>query len=95
MAEDLGKQTQVMFRRADGSAAFVYWHPSDPLINSVDTVMDVLVMEEGEMRLVDLMDGTIYELSDEMVTVNEDGSRVIKGLPLRDHPLALVFGNFF
>lgn len=95
MAENLANQTQVMFRRADGSSAFVYWNPSDPLINSVDNVMDVLVQEPGEMRLVDLMDGTIYEMKPGMVTVNEDGSRAIKGLPLRDYPLALVFGNFF
>jgi len=105
--ESFDKQTSVCFRRANGSAAVVYWHPSDPLIMDVDNVTSVkTLLDCTNVRLVDLMDGTVYALDPALfrkkpesdLFVNErDDTRLtwIRDLPLRDYPLALVFGDFF
>jgi hypothetical protein len=46
------------------------------------------------MALVDVMDGNIYKLPEELIQDCGDGVRKITELPVKDTPLMLVFGKF-
>ena len=42
-----------------------------------------------------MIDGTIYELPEDMAIVNgEGGSVTLQNLPLMDYPLLITFGDF-
>ena len=40
------------------------------------------------------MDGSVYEIPEEMIEDKGDGVYVIKELPVKDTPLILTFGSF-
>lgn len=84
------------FRRPDGSRLFAYWKPSD-LINTTvtETVSPVFADCPGVPRLVDPMDGSVYEIPESMATRLADGCWKFPSLPLLDYPLFLVWGDFF
>lgn len=83
------------FRKPNGAAAFVYWRPTELLTTSYESTVSLQVAAlPGEAKLIDLVDGTIYALPPSMVEDNGHGCRVFVNLPLRDYPLALVFGDF-
>jgi len=83
------------FRRPDGSSAFVYWMPSELLTTSYESTMSLEVAAlPGDAKLVDLVDGSVYGLPEGMLSDNGKGWRLFKNIPVRDYPLALVFGDF-
>ena len=47
----------------------------------------------GEPNLVDLLNGSVYKLPDNMV-IYKDGVTVLKNIPINDYPLLLTFGEF-
>ena len=51
-------------------------------------------MPEDKVRLVDPMDGAVYEIPEEMKK-REGGVYVLDEIPVRDYPLVLTFGDFF
>lgn len=83
------------FRKPNGAGAFVYWRPTELLTTSYESTVSLQVAAlHGDAKLIDLVDGTIYALPENMVEDNGRGCRVFSNLPLRDYPLALVFGDF-
>ena len=46
-----------------------------------------------QLRIVDLMDGKIYEIPEDMIEKNE-GAVKLKNIPIKDTPLLLTFGDF-
>lgn len=83
------------FRRPDGSAAFVYWKPTDIMTATFEgevTLTEATLPEAT--RLVDLVDGTIHAVPAERIEDHGGGTRTFHHLPVRDFPLALVFGDF-
>lgn len=83
------------FRKANGASAFLYWRPTELLTTSYESTISLEVAAiEGEARLIDLLDGSIYEIPESMVHNNGCGHRRFEHLPLRDYPLALCFGDF-
>lgn len=46
------------------------------------------------MKLVDVMDGSVFEIPENMIEGLPGGCRRIKSLPVRDYPMALIFGDF-
>ena len=50
--------------------------------------------EYTDIKLIDVMDGSIYEIPAYMMEDKGDGVHVIKELPIKDTPLILTFGNF-
>lgn len=91
------KRTQVVsggFKRPNGKA-FVYWYPSNIFTTSVDSTTNVTFFTEyDDFKLVDIMDGSIYEIPENMVERQGDGVYKIKNLPVKDTPLLLVMGDF-
>lgn len=86
--------TSGCFERKSGRA-FVYWYPSNIMHTSYQSAINIEVFNPWhEMHLVDLMDGSIYEIPEKMVEDKGDGVYIIHELPVKDTPLVLMLGNF-
>ena len=82
------------YRKKQG-AGFVYWKPVELLTTTyASTIFLEVAGVEGEPRLVDLLDGTIYAIPESAIEITGKNSRRFLHLPLRDYPLLLSFGNF-
>lgn len=82
------------FGREHGEA-FVYWHPSDLMTTSfASTVTMKIYSAYDEVRLIDLMDGSIYEIPDQIMKKNGSGVYTFENLPVKDTPLLITFGKF-
>ncbi|MDD6735584.1 MAG: hypothetical protein PUE13_04640, partial [Clostridiales bacterium] len=65
------------------------------LTTSVESSTDMQFFTEYEsFRLVDIMDGSIYEIPENMIEKQGEGVYLIKDIPVKDTPLMLVFGDF-
>ncbi len=83
------------FTKPNGSSAFVYWTPSELLTTTYEATMTIEVCGvKGEAHLIDLLDGSIYAIPDNMVEDDGKNYRKFLHLPLRDSPLLLTFGSF-
>lgn len=83
------------FGKPNGSAALVYWKPTELMTTTYEaTIGFEAAALPGTARLVDMVNGTVYELTEKMVTDNSHGHRQFVNLPLRDYPLLLTFGDF-
>lgn len=83
------------FRKGNGSAAAVYWKPSEILTTAYESTISLEAAElPREIRLVDILDGSIYELPPQMREDNGRGRILFHHLPLKDSPLLLTFGDF-
>ena len=82
--------------KSNGSKAFAYWNSTEMITcqSYEGTVTFELSGVCGEVRLVDPMDGAIYELSDETMKTEGNGLYSFKNLPVKDYPLILTFGDF-
>jgi hypothetical protein len=50
--------------------------------------------ESNDIRLIDLSDGSIYRLRDEMLSDAGSGKLELRNLPITDTPMLLTFGAF-
>ena len=86
--------TSGSFKR-DGGKAFVYWKPTNIMTTSFESVVDAQFFSEyDKIRLVDVMDCSVYEFKNEMIENKGNGVYHIKALPVKDTPLILVLGDF-
>lgn len=95
-SDDAGKDVLFGgFRKPNGSCAFAYWRPTELLTTSYESTVSLDVAAiPGKARLIDVLDGTIYEIPEKMIEDNGRGDRVFPHLPLLDYPLVLTFGDF-
>ncbi len=83
------------FSKPNGSMALAYWKSTDILTTDYYGTASFISAAPGKIRLVDMIDGTIYELPEDMAIVNgEGGSVTLQNLPLMDYPLLITFGDF-
>lgn len=91
------KRTQVVsggFKNKNGKA-FVYWYPSNILTTSIDSVTNVeFYCEYEKIRLVDVIDGSVYEIPEEMLENMGNGVYIARDIPVKDTPLMLMMGDF-
>lgn len=86
--------TSGCFERESGKA-FVYWYPSNIMHTSFQSSIKMEFLNPwGELHLIDLMDGAIYEIPASMIEDKGDGVYMIRELPIKDTPLVLMLGNF-
>ncbi len=79
----------------DGAKAFVYWYPSNIMTTSYESAITFEVYSDtDDIKLVDIMDGSVYEIPGEMIESDGMGVYTIKELPIKDTPLILTFGDF-
>lgn len=83
------------FRKPNGSCAVVYWKPTELLTTSYEaTICIEIALVSGKPHLIDIIDGTVYEIPETLIEDNGKGVRVFRNIPLKDSPLLLTFGDF-
>ena len=83
------------FKR-DGGAALAYWKPTD-IMTTLDfesTVSFEIYSPYDTVKVIDVMDGNIYQVPESIMTRDEFGTYTFKNMPVKDTPLILVFGEF-
>ena len=80
------------FKKPNGS--YGYWYGSDIMTSDFFSTVTFETGISGKPKLVDLIDGTVYDLAENMVEF-ADGVTILKNIPINDYPLLLTFGNFF
>lgn len=86
--------TSCSFERESGKA-FVYWYPTNIMTTCYNSSITVeFYTESKDIKLIDIMDGSVYEVPKDMLEDKGDGVYAIKELPIKDTPLILTFGNF-
>ena len=95
--KDDGSSQLVMlgFERENGAQALAYWKAADLMTETFEgTVSFELPEETGDIRLCDLMTGSVYDIPESMTTRTEGGATCLTNLPLTDSPLLITFGDF-
>lgn len=92
--EDVSKDIVCSgFKKPNGSSAFVYWYSSELMTTEFESTVTLQIVPEKDLKLVDLLDGTIYQIPEKMIEDN-DGSVTLKNIPIKDYPMLLTFGDF-
>lgn len=83
------------FSKENGATAIAYWN-AVPLLTSTytGTISFDVYGQPNDIRLIDLSNGTVYRLSDEMIEEAGNGLIKLKNIPITDTPLLLTFGAF-
>lgn len=78
----------------DGRRVLAYWNEVDILTTTYEGTVTFCLFDADKDRLslVDLKDGSIYRLPDEMVEETGNGGLRLRNLPISDSPVALVLG---
>ncbi len=96
LENDVGRREVISggFKKKNGRA-FAYWYPSNILTTSVEAVTKVTFFTEyKDFKIVDVIDGSIYEIPEDMIEDKGHGTYQIKDLPVKDTPLLLIMGDF-
>jgi hypothetical protein len=89
--DDNHTTTSICFKRDDGKWAYVYWKPTNIMAQDYEgTVTIHFSALKDRPHLVDLMDGSIYEIPDSMIEPHPLGGYYIVNLPVKDYPMALT-----
>ncbi len=94
---DFEKTAHFGFRRGDGSWAICYWNQESNILTQTYEGTVTLRLPNRyarDIRLMDLLTGSIYELPEEMVD-RKNVLTTLRNIPLLDRPLMLTFGNFY
>lgn len=82
------------FKNKSGEA-MAYWYPSDIMTTSYEgTVTFEIYSKYDKVRLIDIMDGAIYEIPESIVQRDDFGTYTFSHLPIKDTPMLLAFGDF-
>lgn len=83
------------FAKPDGSKAFVYWYPSNILTTDYEATVTLQVAGLcNNFKLIDLMDGSVYNIPEKMIEDQGFGCYKLINLPIKDYPMLLSFDNF-
>lgn len=83
------------FCKENGSMAYAYWRPTNIMTTDYEATVSVeLTCKTGEPRLVDLMDGSIYRIPEDMCEKDAYGTYTIWHLPVKDYPMMIMLGDF-
>ena len=58
------------------------------------TVSMQIFSRYDKVRLIDIMDGSVYEIPETIMQRDKFGTYIIKNLPIKDTPMILTFGEF-
>ena len=81
------------FTLADGRSALTYWNATPILTATYEgtTTIAIHVTDPASIELIDLRDGTVYKLPEQMVVDLGSGFVRLLNLPITDCPVALVY----
>ncbi len=83
------------FKLCDGRTAMIYWNAVDLLTSTYEGTVsfNVYGQDNDNVKIIDLTNGDIYSLPDEMISDIGNGGIKLKSIPVTDCPLAIVFGK--
>lgn len=83
------------FKLCDGRDAMIYWNPVYLLTSTYEGTLSMKVFgkKPEDISLVDLKDGSVYALCDDMIEDFGNNALRFRNIPLTDTPLAIVFGK--
>jgi len=81
------------FRLDNGSYAFAYWYPTNLMTTVYTGTVTVTQAVSDEVHLIDPMDGSVYELPENMIHRDGFGASRLTNIPIRDYPMFLIFGE--
>lgn len=80
----------------NGAKALIYWYPSNIMTTDYHSFITCEIFTGGkELRVIDIMSGEIYKISEEDIEDKGNGIVFIKELPVKDTPLILTIGDFY
>ena len=94
---DFAQARSYGFTKPNGSKALCYWNPKNILTETYEGTLSLRVAKDqfpGKIQLIDLLDGTIYDLPESMI-VDEGETIKLSHLPVTDSALLLTFGEFY
>lgn len=82
--------------KANGSKAFFYWNSTNLITcqGYESTTTFEIAGCDGEVHLIDPMDGTIYAMDETIRKYKGYGLCVFENIPVKDYPLILTIGQF-
>ena len=86
----------IRLAKENGSKAFAYWNSTDLVTSGgYDGAVSLEIAGvSGYVHLVDPMDGSVYEIGNDIMNDKGGGLYVFEHLPVKDYPLILTFGDF-
>ena len=92
----LSECTCCGFRKPNGSAAVAIWKPTNILTETYEGTISLkfAMVPTDKVRLVDVLDGSIYELPEESIVLKDSGNVDLMHIPLLDSPVLITFGDF-
>ncbi|MBO4262656.1 MAG: cellulase family glycosylhydrolase [Clostridia bacterium] len=93
--DDFGGVYSFGFEKPNGSKALAYWKGSEILTTEYESTVSFKAFGlSDKVKLVDLYDGKVYEIGDEIL--KKLGNKLIfEHLILKDYPMLVTFGDFF
>lgn len=86
---------QQGFSKPNGSKAFVYWNATNIMTADYESTVTYDVAHLGDdIKIIDLMNGTVYKFSEDMIQDTGFGTFKLVNIPLKDYPLMITFGDF-
>lgn len=83
------------FKKPNGSYAYVYWCPTNIMTTEYESTISFRIATMGKaLRIVDMMDGSIYEMPEDMYIKDELGTYEVLDLPVKDYPMMIMCGDF-
>lgn len=96
VSESYANLEKCAFCKDNGSLAFCYYKHTDVMTESFEGLVSFVVnLPREKMHLVDLMNGKVYQIPEDMIADEGNGVFRLMFLPVRDYPLLLTFGDFF
>ncbi len=82
--------------KENGAKAFCYWNSTNLVTccGFEGSATFELSGVSGEVRLVDPMDGSIYEIGEKIMQDKGNGLFKFTNIPIKDYPLIITFGEF-
>jgi len=95
--DDFNEIRHYGYRKPNGSRCLCYWNSkSNILTQTYESTISLRIPNyalDGEIRLVDLLTGDIYELPETMVKIEGQFTKLVN-IPVTDYPLLLTIGDF-
>ena len=89
---DFNQTIHYSYQKPNGARGMVYWNPKNILTETYEGTLSLQLTEPidpQEIRITDLLSGTVYTLPESMVEGN-----LLKNIPVTDFPLLITIGDF-
>lgn len=83
------------FSKPNGSFALAYWNNTDIMHTTFESTVSYSVSRlPDDIKIIDPINGTVYDLPEDMIENLGNGHIKLKNVPLLDYPLFITFGEF-